>query len=163
MSAPQKHGAAASRSVDTAINRLLSRLDCVRETSTGQYMARCPAHDDKSPSLSVRDLGDRVLVHCFAYCSPVDELDAVGLTLADLFAGDDQHVDDHNRGHRRVGALPIRDRWDAAALLRELSDESVVVLIAGTDMLQNKPLPPDDYKRLRVAVDRIARIVEVSA
>ena len=32
-------------------------------------MARCPAHDDREPSLSIRDGGDgRVLVHCHAGC-----------------------------------------------------------------------------------------------
>ena len=37
-------------------------------------MARCPVHDDRTPSLSVRD-GDvpgRVVVHCFAGCSGRD-------------------------------------------------------------------------------------------
>ena len=33
------------------------------------WMARCPAHDDRSPSLSLRDAGaDRVLVYCHAGC-----------------------------------------------------------------------------------------------
>ena len=31
--------------------------------------ARCPAHRDRVPSLSVRDAGRKVLVHCFAGCS----------------------------------------------------------------------------------------------
>ncbi|MEJ5370248.1 MAG: CHC2 zinc finger domain-containing protein [Bryobacteraceae bacterium] len=33
------------------------------------WMARCPAHDDRNPSLSVNERGGRVLVHCFAGCS----------------------------------------------------------------------------------------------
>ena len=33
------------------------------------WMARCPAHDDRTPSLSIRQAEDRVLVHCFAGCS----------------------------------------------------------------------------------------------
>ena len=150
VSAPQKQGAAAPAS--SPINRLLSRLEGVRETAPDQYAAKCPAHDDGSPSLSIRDLGDRALVHCFAGCETDDVMGAMGLTLSDLYVQRETH-----------GPLPIRERWNARAMLRELSDESVVVLIAGNDMLQNKPLPPDDYKRLRVAVDRIARIVEVSA
>jgi putative DNA primase/helicase len=33
------------------------------------WMARCPAHDDRTPSLSIRDgLDGTVLVHCFAGC-----------------------------------------------------------------------------------------------
>jgi putative DNA primase/helicase len=33
------------------------------------WMARCPAHDDRNPSFSIRQAEDRVLVHCFAGCS----------------------------------------------------------------------------------------------
>src|SRR5262245_8477755 len=43
----------------------------------GNYLVRCPAHDDDSPSLSLRD-GDRgVIVHCFAGCKAVDVYDAI--------------------------------------------------------------------------------------
>ena len=45
----------------------------------GSYgTARCPAHDDRNPSLSVRD-GDngRVLVHCHAGCEQAVVLDAL--------------------------------------------------------------------------------------
>jgi hypothetical protein len=133
------------------IDRLLSHLESVRETASAQYVAKCPAHDDGSPSLSIRDLGDRVLIHCFAGCDPGEVMDAAGLSLADLFVRRETH-----------GPTPRRERWNTGALLRELSDESVLVLIAATDMVQNRPLPPDDYKRLRTAVDRIARIVEIA-
>ena len=33
-----------------------------------EFLARCPAHDDRTPSLSIRDVGCRVLVHCHAGC-----------------------------------------------------------------------------------------------
>jgi hypothetical protein len=47
------------------------------------YVARCPAHDDRNPSLSIRD-GDNgcLLVHCFKGCSPASvfaALSAMGL------------------------------------------------------------------------------------
>ena len=42
---------------------LLSRLDGVRETGHGKYVGRCPAYDDLSPSLAIKDCGDgRVLL-----------------------------------------------------------------------------------------------------
>lgn len=41
-----------------------------RRTGDDTYMACCPAHRDKSPSLSLKGLPDgRVLMHCFAGCS----------------------------------------------------------------------------------------------
>jgi putative DNA primase/helicase len=36
----------------------------------GAWMARCPAHDDRTPSLSIRDADDnKVLVRCHAGCN----------------------------------------------------------------------------------------------
>jgi len=45
----------------------------------------CPAHDDKTPSLSITPEGGRVLLHCFAGCEPLAVLRALGLTWRDLF------------------------------------------------------------------------------
>jgi putative DNA primase/helicase len=39
-----------------------------RRTGTG-WSARCPTHDDRSPSLSLSNAGGKVLVHCHAGCS----------------------------------------------------------------------------------------------
>lgn len=64
---------------------LLDRLHGVRSTGPGRWVARCPSHDDRSPSLSVRAIDGRTLVHCFGGCSPGDVLAAVGLRMADLF------------------------------------------------------------------------------
>jgi putative DNA primase/helicase len=33
------------------------------------WMARCPAHEDRKPSLSIRDADNKVLVHCHAGCA----------------------------------------------------------------------------------------------
>ncbi|MEJ1395970.1 MAG: CHC2 zinc finger domain-containing protein, partial [Candidatus Sedimenticola sp. (ex Thyasira tokunagai)] len=64
---------------------LLSCLKGVRKRGQGQWMACCPHHEDKSPSLSVRLLDDeRILLHCFAGCSPAEVLGSVGLSMSDL-------------------------------------------------------------------------------
>lgn len=41
------------------------------------WVARCPAHDDKSPSLSLTDSGDRVLVFCHTGCRQADVIAAL--------------------------------------------------------------------------------------
>jgi hypothetical protein len=53
--------------------------------SKGKWMACCPAHQDKSPSLAVTEADDRVLVHCFSGCDTQDVTAAIGLNVADLF------------------------------------------------------------------------------
>ena len=53
--------------------------------------AQCPAHDDRDPSLSIRECDDgKVLVHCFAGCKTEDILGALGLAWGDLFGFDGQ-------------------------------------------------------------------------
>ena len=50
------------------------------------WSARCPAHDDRQPSLSVSvGAGDKVVLHCHADCRIDDIVAALGLDLADLF------------------------------------------------------------------------------
>lgn len=69
------------------IKDFLSRLQRVKGPSgNGEYMARCPAHDDKTASLSIRDSDKGILMHCqTGRCSADDIVRAMGLTLKDLF------------------------------------------------------------------------------
>jgi hypothetical protein len=44
----------------------------------GSWTAQCPAHDDRTPSLSIRDsVDDKVLVHCHAGCDQRDVIAAL--------------------------------------------------------------------------------------
>ena len=66
------------------IEDFLSRLNGVTSVSGG-FMALCPAHDDRKPSLSIKPGDDgRVLMKCFAGCSTDTILDALGLNIKDL-------------------------------------------------------------------------------
>ncbi len=68
------------------VEDILAKVDNVRKTGDGQYMARCPGHDDKTASLSI-GTGDNgeALVFCQAGCATAEVLAAIGLTMADLF------------------------------------------------------------------------------
>lgn len=66
----------------STIDDFLSRLTFVKKTGDGKWIARCPAHNDATPSLSIRQLHDlRVLIHCHAGCAWDAILKAVGLPL----------------------------------------------------------------------------------
>jgi putative DNA primase/helicase len=66
------------------VDLLLARLEGVRPAGPSSWVARCPAHEDRDPSLSVSVKDGRVLLHCFAGCPPEAVLGAVGLTWKDL-------------------------------------------------------------------------------
>lgn len=83
-----KNGAYAPTG-SACLEKVLGRLDKVKQTAADKWKACCPAHDDKDPSLSVRELPDgRVLIHCWAGCSTQDVMAAIGLEMRDLFPGD---------------------------------------------------------------------------
>src|SRR5262245_22451838 len=67
------------------LDGFLSLLERVRRSANG-WIARCPAHDDATPSLSVTVGEDaRILVKCFAGCELQAIVGALGIGVADLF------------------------------------------------------------------------------
>lgn len=129
-----------------SVDTLLSRLDRVKRTGPDRYIARCPAHEDKGPSLSIRALADgRTLVHCFGGCDVSDVLAAAGMAMEDLFPPRPLHD-----GHKRE-----RRPFSADDALRCLDFEATLVLVAAQDVLAGTPLSDADRERLAVAVERI--------
>lgn len=67
-----------------AIGVILERLRGVKTAGSG-WMALCPAHDDRNPSLSVTVAEDgKILLHCFAGCATENVMAAIELPLAFL-------------------------------------------------------------------------------
>lgn len=69
------------------VQTVLERLEGVRRRGDGRWQARCPAHADHAPSLSVTTGGDgRALVHCHAGCTPESVCAAMSLPTTALFS-----------------------------------------------------------------------------
>lgn len=123
---------------------LLSRLDKVKRTGPGSWLACCPAHEDRSPSLSVAERDDRVLLHCFAGCGALDVLQAVDLDFADVMPP------------KPVDYLPpIRRAFPAADVLEALAEESQYVFVFGAAVREGVKIQPVEWARLSIALDRI--------
>jgi len=68
------------------IDVILNKLKKVTPKGKDSYMACCPAHDDRTPSLALSEMPDgRILINCFAGCSSLEIMASVGLQLTDLF------------------------------------------------------------------------------
>jgi len=66
------------------IEHVLSKLKGVVKAGTG-YKARCPAHDDRVPSLSITVTENgKILVHCHAGCSQSAVMDFLGIGIDQL-------------------------------------------------------------------------------
>jgi hypothetical protein len=64
------------------LNEILPLLKNV-QNHNGQYQAQCPAHDDKTASLSLTEKNGKVLFHCHAGCHYSKVMDAIGITRPD--------------------------------------------------------------------------------
>ncbi len=124
---------------------LLQQLQKVKQTKPGCWIACCPAHDDRTASLSIRELDDgRVLVHCFAGCSVEEVLGAAGLTFDALYP---EKPIEHGKPERRP--------FPTADILRAIAFESTLVLIAAADLLAGQPFTEANRARLALACSRI--------
>ncbi|MEC4747174.1 CHC2 zinc finger domain-containing protein [Methylomicrobium sp. Wu6] len=126
------------------IERIVSRLDRVRRTGFGRFVARCPAHSDKSPSLTIAEKEGRVLLHCFAGCEPADVLAAVGLTFADLYP----ERPAYNKSPRSAQFNP----YD---VLKCLTYEAAIVTLAAAQVSTGHELTAADAERVALAHERL--------
>lgn len=132
---------------------LIDRLKGVRQTANNRWVASCPAHDDRSPSLAVRKLDDgRILLHDFGGCATTDVLAALGLELKDLYPE-----------RFTMTSLPGQrpNHWHASReALRALRQEVLVVAIAAENVAGDIILSDDDRDRLLLAAQRIRSAAE---
>lgn len=137
-----------------SVEILLDRLEAVRDNGRGRWMARCPAHDDRSPSLSIRETDDRILVHCHAGCGAADVVAAVGLELRDLFT---QPLDHHIGGEKRE-----RPRVDWRAAVFAIRHDLIVLTLAASKLRRHDPLTNDEDAALERALESVERAVETA-
>jgi hypothetical protein len=122
---------------------VLDRLEKVTG-SKGKWIACCPAHQDKSPSLAVTETDDRVLVHCFSGCDAQDVTAAIGLNLADLF-------------YNKLAGAEITER-KRQRFEKVLKSERIQVAIINAVEKVERPLTTDERNRRSLGQQRINKI-----
>ena len=123
---------------------LISKLDKVKQTGPGRWVACCPAREDKHPSMTIRELDDgRILIHDFGGSTVKEILDAIGMDISDLFPP------------RQTYGKPERRPFPAADVLRAIGYEALVVCAAAVTMMSGEAFTQVDRDRLIVAASRI--------
>ncbi len=136
----------------SAAEKLLPRLEGLRETGPGRWLARCPAHEDRSPSLSIRELPDgKLLLHDFGGCDALAIVHAIGLELADLFPDGGR---EHRPGQRRAPRVPAGD------LLLVAGREATVASVIAADLLERRAITDADWQRLAQAAGRLGAVAD---
>ncbi len=131
------------------------------------WLCNCPAHNDKSPSLSVTDTDDgKTLIRCFAGCSAEAVVSSMGLQMKDLFP-----PSEFTPQQRRT----YRQKASRAQLLKTIYHEMLVLIQVienrVTDSKLNrdakfkgvrpefKPMPAEFWDREQLAVSRIKQLL----
>jgi hypothetical protein len=133
------------------IDKVLPTLTGVRRTGPGRWSAICPAHDDRRPSLSIRETDDcRLLLYCWAGCGVHEIVGALGLRVEDLYPDRERQPG--------AGRPPVRRPWSASDLLRLAAHESTVVVLVAADLAAGRDA---DWERLVEAAATLGQLVEV--
>jgi len=127
-------------------DKILPLLDKVKPKGDNSWLACCPAHDDKNPSLGITEKDEIVLLHCFSHdCNVSDIVHAVGLELSDLFS---EQI-------KVEGGRPIRKkRFPSEAILEALAEEFVIAEIALEVLADGETLNEKAQARMKLASNR---------
>ena len=131
--------ATASRAFDRLLDALRYQGSHVIDTGHGKARARCPAHDDHNPSLSITGIDGQVLVHCIAGAAPPIKavVEALDLQMADLFdtrSGADYRYPDGRIVHRKLNkTFPQSGNTKGTALFHadRIADANTVYIPEG--------------------------------
>ena len=134
-------------------DRLLQNLSKVRQTGKSKWLALCPAHADKSPSLAIAEGDDgRVLIKCFGGCDTRSVLQSVGLDWGDIF---DAMSNTQQCGVNRKARL-----ISAADALSIIYESTLFICVVGADIQKNRDISDHDFEHLGICCSRIARCME---
>ena len=133
------------------VEALLSRLQRVKRTGPGKWIASCPTREDRSPSLAIRELDDgTVLLHDFGGDDVQAILASVGLDFSDLYPAAPPSR-----------AKPVQRRFNASDVLAFVAFEATVAALLVNDALNRGELIEDDYQRLMTAAMNLGDAAEV--
>lgn len=129
------------------LDNILNKLTKVKRTGNDQFMACCPAHDDRTPSLAIKDAGDgKIIFNCLAGCAKENILGALGLGWEDIMPPKQpvQH-----------SYKPTQQKIYATDALKAIQLEARIVMLAAFDLAKGMKASETDLERLKVAMERI--------
>ena len=126
------------------IENILTKLEKVESRGAERWIARCPAHPDRSPSLAIKISGEQVLLHCFAGCSVEQILDSINAEWADIMPQS-----------KPTGYKHKKSFFPASDVLACLEHELLVCVLVAQQMVDGESIDSEDKERLALAVQRI--------
>ncbi len=127
------------------LDTILNQLDKVKAYGNNKWLACCPAHNDKHPSLKVTMTDDgKILIKCWAGCDISAVLKALSIEMADLFPDKISYT---------KGSKP--PKFNRIELFDRLVYEALILYVAIQQLQQGKPLNDVDALRVEQAMSFI--------
>lgn len=128
------------------LDNLLSRLQKVKRTGKDSYTACCPAHDDHSPSLWIRDHGgDHLGFQCFAGCDKRGILQSIGLDWDDVLPDREPDV------YRKPSRVPFNSR----DVLASCASDAQLAYVFNCRAIAGEKYTPEEAANAQKALIRI--------
>lgn len=129
------------------ISDILPKLEKVRQTGRANWITCCPAHEDRSPSLTLHETNDgRILARCHAGCNFEEIVNAVGLGYEPWFPP--KQDGDFKK--------PVRRAYPAADVLEALHFETLLIATAASNIANGVVLSVEDKDRIMAAYHRVS-------
>lgn len=130
------------------IESFLGRLDGVKKTGPGKWIAKSPTRNERTASLSIRQTDEgRILLHDFGGSDAAEILAALGLNWVQL-------IPPHLRTNRSYSPAE-RQGHDARAALNTISMAASLTRICANRLADGRALAKDDRDQLRRAAHEI--------
>lgn len=131
------------------------------------FMCKCPAHDDRSASLSVSTGNDgKTLIKCFAGCSFHEVINALGIEAKQLFPPSNYSKHDRKQyNHKLNRARTIRLLWHELIVLMSVVEVRAIGQILNKDKIFKRARPeyrvmPDEFwEREKLAAKRLKVLI----
>jgi CHC2-type zinc finger protein len=133
-------------------DRLLSALERVRAKGESKWVALCPVHAEKTPSLSIDLLPDgTVLAHCFGCGANGQQVaEALGIPVCDLFP-----ARPYDTPSGPGGRAPLHRHRHVQNILTAAAHEATVLVVAMEAQRQGQELSREDEDRVFLALHRL--------
>jgi len=122
-----------------SVEAILTMLEGVKSSGANRWMALCPVHGDRSPSMGIKECSDgTVLMNCFACgANGMEIAEAAGVSVSELFPPDSSRPSGPTREQRAT-----------------IETDKVIMLIYEADKRGGREQTLADYRRYKLATER---------
>lgn len=132
-----------------SIDVFLNKLNKVTSKGNGRWLACCPVHNDKSPSLAIDDDNGVVLIHCFGCGATGPEVaDKLGIDISELFPPNNTDYENHTNQSRKY--------FNSGHVIDALFDEILISTIIIDGIIKDPSQAAQVKERLVTALSRIS-------